>query len=85
MMNEAYRSFFGFEKQPFTADLHLDEILQTHEVLEVKNRFDYTLRIGGIGVVTGEIGSGKSTRSWSSIDRSPPSWASTSPPTQRRC
>jgi len=61
MMNEAYRSFFGFEKQPFTADLRLDEILHTHELLEVKNRFDYTLRIGGIGVVTGEIGSGKST------------------------
>jgi type II secretory pathway predicted ATPase ExeA len=60
-MDETYRSFFGLEKEPFTQDLNLDEILKTDELLEVKHRFDYTLRIGGIGLITGEIGSGKST------------------------
>lgn len=60
-MDETYRSFFGFEKEPFTQDLNLDQILKTDELLEVKHRFDYTLRIGGIGLITGEIGSGKST------------------------
>jgi len=60
-MDETYRSFFGFQREPFIQDLHLNEILQTDELLEVTHRFDYTLRIGGIGLVTGEIGSGKST------------------------
>ena len=60
-MNETYRSFFGLEKEPFMQDLGFDEILQTDELLEVKHRFDYSLRIGGISLVTGEIGSGKST------------------------
>jgi len=60
-MDETYRSFFGLKKEPFMQDLGFDEILHTDELLEVKHRFDYSLRIGGIGVVTGEIGSGKST------------------------
>jgi type II secretory pathway predicted ATPase ExeA len=60
-MDETYRSFFGLEKEPFMQDLDFDEILQTDELLEVEHRFDYTLRIGGIALVTGEIGSGKST------------------------
>jgi len=60
-MDETYRSFFGLEKEPFIQDLDFDEILQTDELLEVKLRVDYALRIGGIALVTGEIGSGKST------------------------
>jgi general secretion pathway protein A len=60
-MDETYRSFFGLKKEPFMQDLDFDEILLTDELAEVKHRFDYTLRIGGIGLVTGEIGSGKST------------------------
>ena len=60
-MTHTYRSFFGLEKEPFTADLALDEILQTHELTGVGKRFNYMVRIGGIAVVTGEIGSGKST------------------------
>ena len=60
-MDETYRSFFGLKKEPFMQDLDFDEILHTDELAEVKHRFDYTLRIGGIGLVTGEIGSGKST------------------------
>jgi len=60
-MDETYRNFFGFEKEPFAPDLNLDEILKTDALLEVKHRFDYTLRLGGIGLITGEIGSGKST------------------------
>jgi general secretion pathway protein A len=60
-MTQTYRSFFGFEKEPFGADLELDHILQTDELTGVTKRFDYVVRIGGIAVVTGEIGSGKST------------------------
>ncbi len=60
-MTQTYRNFFGLEKEPFTADLKLDEVLQTDELTGVVKRFDYVVRIGAIAVVTGEIGSGKST------------------------
>ncbi|MGD9224395.1 MAG: AAA family ATPase [Desulfobacteraceae bacterium] len=60
-MNEHYRSFFGFTREPFVADLAQNEILETEAVTEVKTRFDYVVRLGAVGVVTGEIGSGKST------------------------
>lgn len=60
-MTQTYRSFFGLEKEPFRADLNVEEILQTQELNGVAKRFDYVVGIGGIAVVTGEIGSGKST------------------------
>ena len=61
VMAMGYRTFFGFKKEPFQADLKLDEILQTPELMGVKERFDYAIRIGAMALVTGEIGSGKST------------------------
>ena len=57
----SYRTFFGLTREPFCSDLDLKDILQTQELLGVKERFDYALRIGAMAVVTGEIGSGKST------------------------
>jgi general secretion pathway protein A len=60
-LNEHYRSFFGFAREPFAADLAQSEILETEAVTEVRTRFDYVVRLGAIGLVTGEIGSGKST------------------------
>jgi type II secretory pathway predicted ATPase ExeA len=60
-MNVSYRTFFGFKKEPYGSDLDLNEILKTPELLAVKERFDYTLRIGAMALVTGDIGSGKST------------------------
>jgi general secretion pathway protein A len=55
------RTFFGFKKEPFQADLKLGEILQTPELMGVKERFDYAIRTGAMALVTGEIGNGKST------------------------
>jgi general secretion pathway protein A len=60
-MDVSYRTFFGFKKDPYGSDLDLEEILKTPELLAVKQRFDYTLRIGAMALVTGDIGSGKST------------------------
>ena len=60
-METSYRTFFGFNKDPFASDLALNEILQTAELIEIKERFDYTIRIGAMALVTGDIGSGKST------------------------
>jgi general secretion pathway protein A len=60
-METSYRTFFGFKKDPFASDLALNEVLQTAELIEIKERFDYTIRIGAMALVTGDIGSGKST------------------------
>jgi len=60
-MDMSYRTFFGFKKEPFGSDLEMNEILKTPELLAVKERFNYALRIGAIALVTGDIGSGKST------------------------
>jgi type II secretory pathway predicted ATPase ExeA len=61
MMNNNYRSFFGLKKEPFGSDISLNDILKTTELTDVKDRFDYIIRLGAIGLVTGEVGSGKST------------------------
>lgn len=58
---EPYRAFFGFEKEPFVADVKREDILVTDALLGVDKRFDYALSCGGIAVVTGGVGSGKST------------------------
>jgi general secretion pathway protein A len=60
-MNEHYRTFFGFTREAFGENLTQNEILETQAVCEAKTRFDYVVRLGAIGLVTGEIGSGKST------------------------
>lgn len=57
----SYRTFFGFTREPFTSDIDLDAILETPELLAVNQRVDYVIRIGGIGLLTGEVGAGKST------------------------
>jgi type II secretory pathway predicted ATPase ExeA len=60
-MKETYRSFFGLSREPFSSELSLSEILQTPDLLAVRERFDYAIRLGAMALVTGEIGSGKST------------------------
>jgi type II secretory pathway predicted ATPase ExeA len=60
-MNENYRSFFGLKIEPFGTDIALNDILETGQLLDVKTRFDYVTRLGALGLVTGEVGSGKST------------------------
>ena len=60
-MNDNYRTFFGFETEPFGSDIALSDILQTDDLAGVNDRFAYAVRIGGAALVTGDIGSGKST------------------------
>jgi type II secretory pathway predicted ATPase ExeA len=60
-MNLNYRAFFGLTKEPFQLELSVKEILETPELVSVSQRFDYAVRLGAIALVTGEIGSGKST------------------------
>lgn len=60
-MKASYLPFFGFTHEPFTAQLRVEHILKTAEVTAVADRFDYVVRLGAIGLITGEVGSGKST------------------------
>jgi type II secretory pathway predicted ATPase ExeA len=60
-LNNTYRTLFGLQREPFGQDISVKEILKTPELTAVKARFDYVLRLGAIGLVTGEVGSGKTT------------------------
>jgi general secretion pathway protein A len=56
-----YKLFYGFEKEPFGTDINGDEILKTSQLNAAKNRFEYTVDLGAVYLLTGDIGSGKST------------------------
>ena len=60
-MENSYRHYFALQKEPFAADIPRKEILVTPVIASVQDRFHYALRLGAIALVTGEIGSGKST------------------------
>ena len=60
-MSQAYRTFFGLSREPFPSELKVEEILKTDAVLAVADRVDYAIRLGAMALITGEVGSGKST------------------------
>lgn len=72
-MSQTYRNFFGFSKEPFSSELKVEEILQTDAVLAVADRVDYAIRLGAVALITGEVGSGKSTALRFAISRLHPS------------
>jgi type II secretory pathway predicted ATPase ExeA len=61
MKGPLYRSFFGFQREPFTNELEINEILSTPALGAFTERFDYVIRTGATGLLTGEVGAGKST------------------------
>jgi general secretion pathway protein A len=60
-MSQTYRAFFGFTREPFCSELKVEDILKTDAVLSVIDRVDYAIRLGAMAMITGEVGSGKST------------------------
>lgn len=60
-MKNQYRLFFGFQREPFSQDIRVEEMLQSQGVAGVKERFLYAVDIGAIAVITGDVGSGKSS------------------------
>jgi general secretion pathway protein A len=56
-----YRSFFGFQREPFGIELNPEEVFSTPALQHFTERFDYVVRLGAIGLLTGEVGAGKST------------------------
>ena len=55
-----YCAYYGFKAEPFTSEISAKNLLKLASMVSVKERFDYVTN-GGILVVTGEVGSGKST------------------------
>ncbi len=55
------RHTFGLSKNPFGADLPRKDILVTPVITATKERIDYAVHMGGVALITGDIGSGKST------------------------
>lgn len=60
-MRDHYRAFYGLQKEPFGTTVPLKDILETQDIIGVKERIDYVIRLGAVGLVTGDVGSGKST------------------------
>jgi type II secretory pathway predicted ATPase ExeA len=60
-IKKQYQQFFGFEKDPFAANISAKQILQTSQLKAACDRFEYATNLGAIYLITGEIGSGKST------------------------
>ena len=56
-----YREFFAFTKEPFSQDVGINELYQLKALGPCVDRFEYAVGIGAVCVITGEIGSGKST------------------------
>jgi len=56
-----YREFFGFSKEPFSQDVGLNELYPLKALAPCVDRFEYTVSMGAVCVITGDIGAGKST------------------------
>ena len=56
-----YQHFFGFEATPFTKTIATPDVLATPSLKELIARLNLVVKERGIGLVTGDIGSGKST------------------------
>jgi general secretion pathway protein A len=55
-----HNAYFGFKSEPFTSEITAKNLLKLPSMVSVKERFDYVMS-GGVLVITGEVGSGKST------------------------
>lgn len=56
-----YKEYFGFSKEPFSNSIPEKNLLLFPSMQGVKERVDYALKIGSAMVLTGDVGSGKST------------------------
>ena len=60
-MISKYSHYFGFKGEPFNTEVSTKDLLKLPSMIGVKERIDYTLNVGGVLVVSGDVGSGKST------------------------
>lgn len=56
-----YRKVYGLASHPFEKDLEPDKLFGSQAAEELEARLRYLLQLRGIGLVTGEVGSGKTS------------------------
>ena len=56
-----YRKYYGLTRHPFEKDLTPEELFVSAEAKELEARLHYLLQLKGIGLITGEVGSGKTS------------------------
>jgi general secretion pathway protein A len=65
----SYTEYFGMKKEPFVNEILTKDLLHLPGTLSVKKRMDYVLKNGGVMVITGDVGVGKSTSLRWSLDQ----------------
>jgi len=55
------KNYFGFEKEPFRQDIGVQELYPLPGLQALYERFLYAVQLAAVAVITGEVGSGKST------------------------
>jgi len=56
-----YLQYFGLSRVPFSKEIEVKELYQSGEQKEAIARMEFTIREAGIGLILGEVGSGKTT------------------------
>ena len=56
-----YLRHFAFTRLPFQHPLHTDELFESQARRETETRLNHLIELRGIGLLTGEVGSGKTT------------------------
>ena len=56
-----YKHFFGFQREPFPQDIKVEDLYPLPGLKALADRFLYALELGAMSVITGEVGTGKST------------------------
>ncbi len=54
-----YKEHYGLVRHPFEKDLAPDELFASSAAIELEARITYLLKLRGIGLITGDVGSGK--------------------------
>ncbi|MDT8396729.1 MAG: AAA family ATPase [bacterium] len=57
----SYRTFFAFQREPFGQDLPVEDLYPLPGLQAATERLLYGLSLGAVSIVTGDVGSGKST------------------------
>ncbi|NBB90543.1 MAG: AAA family ATPase [Spirochaetes bacterium] len=69
----ALSNAFGLSSEPFAQDVPTDKLFALPGLSAFLDRFDYAVRIGAATLITGEVGSGKSTSLRAAASRLHPS------------
>jgi len=56
-----WESFFGFKKTPFSDSPDAKQLFASQAWNQVKTRLEFLAQHHGVGLITGEVGAGKST------------------------